>query len=184
MAESTKAMDQAMGAIASREGKYLTFKIASEHYGIEILKIKEIIGMMPITSLPKTPGFVKGVINLRGRFIPVVDLRTKFGLEQAEVTDETCIIVVDVSDTQTGIFVDTVDEVLDIGSAEIEDAPDFGAGMATEYILGVAKMETDVKILLDIDRVLSSSDLNLLGSISNTDKVEDGVNLNLEDNES
>ncbi len=153
---STASADAARRA---ESGKYLTFVLADESYGLEILKVREIIGTMSITPVPRTPVYVKGVINLRGRVIPVVDLRVKFGLEEAEVTDETCIIVVDVSGTQTGIYVDTVDEVLDIDSEEIEEAPDFGAGVDTEYILGVAKMGESVKILLDIDRVISTTEI-------------------------
>ncbi len=168
----------------AESGKYLTFVLADESYGLEILKVREIIGTMAITPVPKTPAYVKGVINLRGRVIPVVDLRIKFGLEEAEVTEETCIIVVDVNGAQTGIFVDTVDEVLDIVGEEIEEAPDFGVGVDTEYILGVAKTNDEVKILLDIDRVLTTSDWNLLGSISTTDMEKDEVNQNEEDNQS
>ena len=148
--------------VSERAGKYLTFNLAVESYGLEILKVREIIGMMDITSVPKTPAHVKGVINLRGRVIPVVDLRLKFGLEEAEHTEETCIIVVDVRGTQTGIIVDTVDEVLDIGERDIEDAPNFGDTVNTRFILGVAKIDGDVKILLDIDSVLTSEDLAAL----------------------
>jgi purine-binding chemotaxis protein CheW len=160
MAESTKAMGQTTGAIANREGKYLTFKIANEHYGIEILKIKEIIGLMPITSLPKTPDFVKGVINLRGKVIPVVDLRLRFGMEEIEYTERTCIVVVEstgnAGEIHIGIVVDSVSEVLNIKAEDIEDTPTFGTTLNTEYILGMAKMKSKVKILLDIDRVLSA----------------------------
>lgn len=166
MAESTKAMDQTMRALASSEGKYLTFKIANEHYGIEILKIKEIIGMMPITSLPKTPGFVKGVINLRGKVIPVVDLRLRFGMQEIEYTERTCIVVVEIKgnagEIQMGIVVDSVSEVLNIKAEDIQDTPTFGTSLNTEYILGMAKMESRVKILLDIDRVMSAENAALL----------------------
>ncbi len=161
----------AVSAVSSRRaesGKYLTFILADESYGLEILKVREIIGSMAITPVPKTPDFVKGVINLRGRVIPVVDLRIKFGLEEAEVTDETCIIVVDVCGSQTGIYVDTVDEVLDIVAEEIEDAPDFGEGVATDYILGVAKMDEEVKILLDIDMVISTIEIAEMNRLSQT----------------
>ena len=166
MAESTKAMDQTMRALASSEGKYLTFKIANEHYGIEILKIKEIIGMMPITSLPKTPGFVKGVINLRGKVIPVVDLRHRFGMQEIEYTERTCIVVVEIKgnagEIQMGIVVDSVSEVLNIKAEDIQDTPTFGTSLNTEYILGMAKMESRVKILLDIDRVMSAENAAFL----------------------
>lgn len=141
-----------------KEGKYLTFTLADEEYGIGILKIKEIIGMMPITSVPRTPDYVKGVINLRGKVIPVMDLRLKFGMEGIGYTERTCIIVVEsageVSKVLIGIVVDSVSEVLNIKSNEIDDAPEFGTNLESEYILGLAKMEEGVKILLDIDRVI------------------------------
>ena len=163
MAELTKVMDQAVKASAQKEGKYLTFTLAGEEYGISILKVKEIIGMMPITSVPRTPDFVKGVINLRGKVIPVVDLRLKFGMEEMDYTDRTCIIVVEIQ-TRTGtvmigIVVDAVSEVLNIKEELIEETPTFGARMDTDYILGMAKMEGGVKILLDIDRVLSADEV-------------------------
>lgn len=150
----------------AQSGKYLTFLLADESYGLEILKVREIIGVMGITPVPKTPDYVKGVINLRGRVIPVVDLRVKFGLEEVEQTDETCIIVVDVNDTQTGILVDTVDEVLDIDDTEIDEAPDFGAAVETDYILGVAKIDTSVKILLNIEEVLTAEEFSALKDLA------------------
>ena len=163
MAELTKVMDQAVKASAQKEGKYLTFTLAGEEYGIGILKVKEIIGMMPITSVPQTPEFVKGVINLRGKVIPVVDLRLKFGMEKMDYTDRTCIIVVEIH-TQTGtvrigIVVDAVSEVLNIKEEVIEETPAFGARLDTGYILGMAKIGGGVKILLDIDRVLSADEV-------------------------
>lgn len=146
-----------------REGKYLTFTLAEEEYGIGILRIKEIIGMMPITPVPQTPEFVKGVINLRGKVIPVVDLRLRFGMEEIGYTERTCIIVVEIAGesgtVQTGIVVDSVSEVMNIKAADIEDSPSFGANLDTAYILGMAKMEGGVKILLDIDKVLSSEEI-------------------------
>ncbi len=165
MSEAT-SIDQAVKAMGNREGKYLTFRLADEEYGISILKIKEIIGVMPITTVPRTPEFVKGVINLRGKVIPVITLRKKFGMEEAEYTDKTCIVVVeiliDTGKVQIGIVVDTVSEVLNIKGEDIEDTPDFGTKLDTEYILGMAKMQGGVKILLDIDRVLSAEELELL----------------------
>ena len=162
MAELTEKMDQAVKAMAEREGKYLTFVLASEEYGIGILKVKEIIGMMPITSVPRTPVFVKGVINLRGKVIPVVDLRLKFGMEEIDYTERTCIIVVEIEGESgnlvIGIVVDAVSEVLNIKGEDIEDTPRFGSSTNTEYILGMAKMEGGVKILLDIDKVLTAKE--------------------------
>jgi len=142
-----------------REGKYLTFALEPEEYGLEILKVREIIGYMDITAVPQTPHHVKGVINLRGQVIPVIDLRAKFGMETAEVTEQTCIIVVETSQASrkfsTGIVVDRVQEVLDIAGEDIEEAPQFGSSVNTDFILGMGKIGESVKILLDIDRVLA-----------------------------
>jgi purine-binding chemotaxis protein CheW len=140
-------------------GKFLTFHLAGEEYGLEILKVHEIIGMMPITSVPRTPSYVRGVINLRGKVIPIVDLRLKFGMDSKEQTAETCIIVVQANAIETGIVVDSVSEVLDIVSEDIEDAPSFGATVNSDYILGIGKSEGRVKLLLDIDNVLSMEDV-------------------------
>ena len=145
------------------EGKYLTFQLAEEGYGIGILKVREIIGMLPVTPVPQTPQFLKGVINLRGQVIPVVDLRLKFGLLEEEYTERTSIIVVEVKGLSNhipiGIVVDTVSEVINIAAGEIEPAPAFGAAINTGYILGMAKTDSGVKILLNIDQVLSAEEL-------------------------
>ncbi len=166
MTQAEKVIEDAVNAMADKEGKYLTFTLAEEEYGIGIIKIKEIIGMMPITSVPQTPEFVKGVINLRGQVIPVEDLRLRFGMESIAYTERTCIIVVEIKDEtgtiQIGIVVDSVSEVLNIKASEIEDTPNFGTKLNTEYILGMAKLEGDVKILLDIDKVLSADELAIL----------------------
>jgi len=155
-------MDQAVTRAANREGKYLTFNLAGEEYGIGILKVKEIIGMMAITTVPQTPEYMKGVINLRGKVIPVVDLRLKFGMEAIGYTERTCIIVVEITGDgkkiQIGILVDSVSEVLNIKVGDIEDTPNFGSHLNTDYILGMAKTGGRVKILLDIDKVLSSEE--------------------------
>ena len=165
MAE-VETMDQAVKVIAEREGKYLTFTLAEEEYGIGILKIKEIIGMLPITSVPQTPDFVKGVINLRGKVIPVIDLRLRFGIREIDYTERTCIIVVEIEGQAgtvlIGIVVDSVSEVLNVKGDDIEDTPTFGTKLDTEYILGMAKMEGGVKILLDIDRVLNTEEVGML----------------------
>jgi len=144
---------------SARAGKYLTFVIADEAYGLEILKVREIIGIMDITAVPKTPGYVKGVINLRGKVIPVVDLRLKFGMEETGRTEETCIIVVSVNELEIGIVVDQVSEVQNIFAQDIEDAPEFGAQVDTEFILGMGKANDQVTILLSIERVLGGKDL-------------------------
>ncbi len=166
MTELNETMDQAVKAMADKEGKYLTFSMADEEYGVGILKIKEIIGMMPITTVPQTPEFVKGVINLRGKVIPVVDLRLRFGMDSIDYTERTCIIVVEVTGQaetiQIGIVVDSVSEVLSIKGEDIEETPTFGTKLNTDYILGMAKMDGGVKILLDIDRVLSAGEIAAL----------------------
>lgn len=160
---------QAIQAMVDRESKYLTFTLAGEEYGIGILKIKEIIGMMPITSVPRTPEFVKGVINLRGKVIPVMDLRIRFGMEAVAYNERTCIIVVEVlsqsdSTVQMGIIVDAVSEVLNVKTEDMEDTPDFGINLNTKYIMGMAKCENNVKILLDIDRILSTNEIDILSN--------------------
>ena len=163
MAKTKKTIDQAVKVMADREGKYLTFTLAEEEYGIGILKIKEIIGMMPITTVPRTPEFVKGVINLRGKVIPVMDLRLRFGMEEIDYTERTCIVVVEIEGASgtvmIGVVVDSVSEVLNIKGEDVEETPTFGTKMNTEYILGMAKMEGGVKILLDIDQVLSEDEI-------------------------
>ncbi|MBN2009809.1 chemotaxis protein CheW [candidate division KSB1 bacterium] len=146
-------------AVKQLGGKYLTFFLANEEYGLEILKVVEIIGMMDVTPVPRTPRYIQGVINLRGKVIPVMDLRLKFGMHHVEQTDETVIIVVHAQGIEMGIIVDKVSEVLDINSESIEDSPAFGTEVNTEYILGIGKAEGNVKLLLDIDRVLSSQDI-------------------------
>jgi purine-binding chemotaxis protein CheW len=166
MHKETQITDQAVGMAAAREGKHLTFSLCGEEYGIGILKIKEIIGMMRITPIPQTPAFVKGVINLRGKVIPVIDLRLRFGMGSIEYDDRTCIIVVEINTDSgkihTGIVVDSVSEVLNIKSSDIEDTPTFGTKLDTDYILGMAKMGGGVKILLDIDRVLTAEEIEML----------------------
>lgn len=164
--EKAKSINSA--AITERGGKYLTFALGPEEYGLEILKVREIIGYIDVTAVPQTPHYVKGVINLRGQVIPVIDLRAKFGMDTADVTEQTCIIVVEIAqDAQTfstGIVVDHVQEVLDIDGGNIEEAPQFGASVNTDFILGMGKIGESVKILLDINAVLSKADLSGFGS--------------------
>lgn len=158
-------MDTAIETRA-KPGKYLTFALGPEEFGLEILKVREIIGYMDITAVPQTPEYIRGVINLRGQVIPVVDLRAKFAMQSEERTSQTCIIVVETRHGEqkfnTGIVVDRVRDVLDITSGQIEDAPSFGASVETDFILSMAKIAESVKILLDIDRVLGSTDLTTL----------------------
>ncbi len=163
MADIFQSGAQNQDRFSDREGKYLTFSLAGEEYGIVILKVKEIIGMMPITPVPKTPHYVKGVINLRGKVIPVADLRLKFDMEEMAYSERTCIIVVEIKEGAgnilMGIVVASVSEVLTIKSGEIEDTPAFGAKMDTDYILGMAKTAEGVKILLDIDKVFGADEM-------------------------
>lgn len=152
-----------------RAGKYLTFQLAREEFAIQVLKVREIMGIQAVTAVPQTPPYVKGVINLRGKVVPVVDLRLKFGLPEMEYTQRTCIIVVQVQFQACvllmGIVVDGVSEVLNLVAADIEDTPEFRSGVVTPYILGMAKSKGKVNILLDIDQVLSSQELHGLESV-------------------
>jgi purine-binding chemotaxis protein CheW len=161
-------------ATTQKQGKYLTFAIADEEYGLEILKVREINGYMDITPVPQTPAYVKGVINLRGQVIPVIDLRAKFGMEPKEVTEETCIIVVEVSRNgqrnDTGIVVDRVQEVIYIAGEQIQETPEFGASVDTDFILGLGKVGKSVKILLDIDKVLAGDALDRIEGQSDCPK--------------
>jgi len=149
-------------------GKFLTFLMDKEKYGLEILKVREIMGMMDVTSVPTTPAFIRGVINLRGKVIPVVDLRLKFGIEAKEDTQRTCIIVVHLAHTgqemTMGIIVDEVSDVLDIDQNQIEPPPSFGPNIRTDFILGMGKVDQKVMTLLDIDRVLSEQEIALVES--------------------
>jgi purine-binding chemotaxis protein CheW len=155
-----------------RVGKYLTFLLGREEFAIRVLKVREIMGIQEITAVPQTPQYVKGVINLRGKVIPVVDLRLKFCLPEKEYTQRTCIIVVQVQSggvsLQTGVVVDEVSEVLNLAAGDIENTPDFGEGSdtASAYLLGMAKVKGKVKILLDIDRVLSCQELHGLDALA------------------
>jgi purine-binding chemotaxis protein CheW len=163
MTEAEKTLHAPAKGGTDREGKYLTFSLAGEEYGIGILKVREIIGMLTITPVPQTPAFVKGVINLRGQVIPVVDLRLKFGLAELEYTERTSIIVVEIQGhtghIPIGLVVDAVSEVVNIRGIDIEDTPGFGTQVNTDYILGMAKTAGRVRILLNIDRVLSAEEL-------------------------
>ena len=156
---------ESAAALTTRAGKHLTFMLGQETYGLEILKVREIIGVMAITAVPRTPDYVKGVINLRGKVIPVVDLRLKFGMEEAVHTEETCIIVVNVGSLEVGIIVDKVSEVLNIASQDIEDTPSFGTGVDTDFILGMGKTNDRVTILLDIAKVLTPQDVAELAAV-------------------
>lgn len=167
-------MNEAVTAtLAERAGKYLTFHLAEEGYGVEILKVQEIIGLMNITRVPRAPDFVRGVINLRGKVIPVVDLRLKFAMPSREFTARTCIIVVEIelssAKTTMGIIVDEVSEVVNVTADQIEPPPSFGVAVDTDFILGMGKIGGRVLILLDIDKVLSSADAALIARINQSE---------------
>lgn len=163
-----KKNEQALNLVAEKDGKYLTFSLNSEEYGLEILKLKEIIGITTITPIPKAPDFVTGVINLRDKVIPIINLRLKFKMPPQEYTDRTCIIVVEAQESNIassqhskrdiGVVVDSVSEVMHIKQEDIEVTPPFGGSVSAEYILGMAKVDGGVKISLDIDTVLSDWD--------------------------
>lgn len=155
--------------------KFLTFKLAKGEYGLEILTVVEIIGLLPFTTVPQTPDYVKGVINLRGKIIPVFDLRLKLGFPETKYDHETCIIVVAVQESLVGAIVDTVSEVIDISENEIEPSPRFGKHIDTKYIMGIGIKESGAKILLDIEKVLSDEDINLAKDLDqDTDKLLNG----------
>jgi purine-binding chemotaxis protein CheW len=162
------------GKIGKSE-KYLTFNLGGEQYGLEILKVREIIGIMDITRVPRTPEFIRGIINLRGKVIPVIDLRKKFTMTTIEDTEQTCIIVVDMlfenNSLLMGIIVDSVSEVLDIGADEIDDTPIFGNSVTTDFIQGIAKTKGGVKILLNIEKVLTTNEILTLPQV----KVEESM---------
>ena len=135
-------------------GKYLSFFLGEEEYAIEILKVQEIIGLMPITPVPKMPPYVRGVLNLRGKIIPVMDLRTRFNLDRVEDTDETCIIVVQEDKYQMGVVVDKVSEVADIQGSQIEEVPSYGSADNSEFLSGIGKTEDSVKMIVDVHKVV------------------------------
>jgi purine-binding chemotaxis protein CheW len=155
--------------VDERAGKYLVFALGREEFGIKVLNVREIMGIQDITAVPHTPPHLKGVINLRGKVIPVVDLRAKFGLPSVEHTQRTCIVVVQVSHGTSsvlmGIIVDGVAEVLNLMPGDIEDTPDFGTGVTTTYLLGMAKVKDRVKILLNIDEVMAAQELQAIGDL-------------------
>jgi purine-binding chemotaxis protein CheW len=151
--------DLSAGAALACAGKYLTVVLATQTYGIASLKVREIIRLSKVTPIPQLPGFVRGVINLRGRVIPVVDLRAKFGLRE-DLTDRTCIVVAQVAmgserEVPMGLVVDSVDEVVHFSADEIDATPQLGARIDTAYLLGIAKVKGGAKMLIDIDRVVA-----------------------------
>lgn len=172
-AEAKTALAEKTDVGQQLAGKYLTFKLADEEYGLEILKVQEIIRMQAVTRVPRTPDYVRGVINLRGKVIPVIELRKKFSIDACKDTEKTCIIVVQIANGDTtvtmGIIIDEVKEVLDIKAEHIEETPSFGSSIDTDFIMGMGKIGSSVKILLDIDKVMSAQELNNLKKITKTE---------------
>ena len=166
--DSTAVLDPARRT-ARLAGKYMGFQLGAESFGIEILKVQEIIGLLPITAVPRTPAFVRGVINLRGKVIPVIDLRRKFGLEAREDTELTCIMVVQVAvddqEVTVGIIVDQVSEVMDIPADQVQPTPSLGDTDAEEFLLGLGKFGDQVVMLLAVDQILSGREWNLVGAM-------------------
>ena len=150
----------------TQKDKYLTFHLAGEDYGIEIRFVTEIIGIQRITEVPDMPEFVKGVINLRGKVIPVMDVRTRFKLASRDYDDRTCIIVVNINNTSIGLVVDKVQEVVDIPADQVEPAPEKARGRHSRFIQGMGKMADDVKILLNVEQLLYDEELNQLEEIT------------------
>jgi len=159
MAEQAQTVVEDVGQQA---GKYLIFSLAGEDYGLGILQVREIIGMMDVTSVPRTPECIQGVINLRGKVVPVMDLRSKFGMGAQEYTEETCIVVACLGEVEMGLVVDRVSEVLDISGEQIEETPSFGAGVNTEFIMGIGKAGEKVIVLLDLSRIFSDEEMKSL----------------------
>lgn len=149
------------------KGRFLTFSLENQVFGIEIKYVTEIIGIQPITEVPEVPAYVKGIINLRGKIIPVIDVRLKFQKEAVEYNDRTCIIVVDIQSVSVGLIVDNVAEVMTIADENIVPPPDIKTGFQNRYIKGIGKVGSDVKLLLDCSRLLGEDEIEDLNQISN-----------------
>ncbi len=172
MSNASSVKENPSAKADSRAGKYLTFFLGSEEYGVEILKVQEIIGRMPITPVPLTSKYIRGVINLRGKIHPIMDLKIKFSMDETQITDETCIIVIKTTSMMMGILVDKVSEVVNIGPGEIEDTPSFGGDVNPEYLLGVGKTGGRVRLLLDIEKVITASDFIHMKKVAGEESKE------------
>jgi len=164
-----QAADKNTAPATERAGKFLVFQLDQEEFGIRVLKVREIMGIQAITPVPHCPAHIKGVINLRGKIIPVIDLRLRFGLAPLEYSARTCIVVVQIGEGAEamlmGVVVDGVAEVLNVAEADVEKAPEFGGEVDTSYLLGIAKVKGKVKLLLDIDKAISVNDISSLHSL-------------------
>lgn len=150
----------------TQKGKFLTFALGKEFYGIEIRYVTEIIGIQPITEVPELPEYIRGIINLRGKIIPVMDVRLRFKKPPKEYNDRTCVIVVDIRNISIGLVVDSVSEVLAIREEDIVSPPEVGKGLNNRYIKGVGKVGSDVKLILDCDRLLKEQEIDSLDGIT------------------
>lgn len=150
----------------TQRNKYLTFAIENESYGIEISHVTEIIGIQSITVLPELPEFIKGIINLRGKIIPVMDVRLRFKKESLDYNDRTCIVVIDINEISIGLIVDTVSEVLSISEGDVVPPPDLKNGHSSRYVKGIGKVGSDVKLILNCDRLLKDEELDLLSNVT------------------
>lgn len=149
----------------TQKGKYLTFNLGSEVYGLDIKYVTEIIGVQAITEVPELPEYIRGIINLRGKIIPVMDVRLRFRKPYREYNDRTCIVVVDIMDISVGLIVDTVSEVITILDQDIVPPPDVNRGAGNRYIKGIGKVGSEVKLLLDCSRLLNDEDVESLENI-------------------
>jgi purine-binding chemotaxis protein CheW len=172
MSNASSVRENQSAKVDSRAGKYLTFFLGSEEYGVEILKVQEIIGRMPITPVPLTSKYIRGVINLRGKIHPIMDLKIKFCMDETQITDETCIIVIKTTSMMMGILVDKVSEVVNIAPGDIEDTPSFGADVNPEYLLGVGKTGGRVRLLLDIEKVITTADVIHMKKVAGEESKE------------
>ena len=157
--------------------QFLTFQLDNEAYGVDILRVQEIKGWVPVTRIPNTPEYLKGVLNLRGTIVPIIDMRMRFNLESMEYNAETVIIVLSVQtgsgERVVGIVVDSVSDVLSVQTSEIKPSPDFGNSVNTEFIDGLATVEEQMVMLLDIDKMLSTDELTHLEAIAESDMTKD-----------
>lgn len=161
-----KVIDETYYEEDTQKGKYLTFSLGNEYYGIGIEYVTEIIGILPITVVPELPDFIRGIVNLRGRIIPVMDMRLRFKKEFVDYNERTCIIVVDIQENSVGLIVDSVAEVTNISDENIVQQPTLSSGPSNQYIKSIGKVGTDVKLLLDCDKLLSHSEANLISEIN------------------
>lgn len=149
----------------TQRGKYLTFMLEHEFYGIEIKHVTEIIGIQPVTEIPELPDYIRGIINLRGKIIPVMDVRLRFKKAERDYNDRTCVIVIEVKDISIGLIVDSVSEVLAIAEEDIVPPPEISKSFSNKYIKGIGKDGNDVKLILDCNKLLGKEEVSNLENI-------------------